>query len=60
MSEEENIEKQSTEISSQPTDNNDNVSEAPINNEQASTENMEIHKHPHHITHKKKWAEYVL
>src|ERR1700712_1022798 len=23
-------------------------------------ENMEIHKHPHHVTHKKKWGEYVL
>src|SRR5689334_7369056 len=23
-------------------------------------ENMEVHKHPHHVTHKKKWAEYLL
>jgi hypothetical protein len=23
-------------------------------------ENMEIHKHPHHVTHKKKWIEYLL
>ena len=22
--------------------------------------NMEVHKHPHHITHKKKWPEYLL
>jgi hypothetical protein len=22
--------------------------------------NMEVHKHPHHVTHKKKWAEYLL
>jgi hypothetical protein len=22
--------------------------------------NMEVHKHPHHVTHKKKWGEYVL
>ena len=21
---------------------------------------MEVHKHPHHVTHKKKWAEYLL
>ena len=21
---------------------------------------MEVHKHPHHITHKKKWIEYLL
>jgi len=25
-----------------------------------STETMEVHKHPHHITHKKKWGEYLL
>jgi hypothetical protein len=24
------------------------------------SENMEVHKHPHHVTHKKKWGEYVL
>src|SRR6195256_5723672 len=22
-------------------------------------ENMEVHKHPHHVTHKKKWGEYL-
>jgi len=31
----------------------------PINQIQ-ETENMEVHKHPHHVTHKKKWNEYVL
>jgi len=29
----------------------------PINTQ---SENMEVHKHPHHVTHKKKWGEYVL
>jgi hypothetical protein len=24
------------------------------------TENMEVHKHSHHVTHKKKWGEYIL
>lgn len=24
------------------------------------TGNMEVHKHPHHVTHKKKWSEYLL
>ena len=24
------------------------------------TENMEVHKHPHHVTHNKKWGEYLL
>jgi hypothetical protein len=23
-------------------------------------ENMEVHNHPHHVTHKKKWGEYLL
>ena len=32
---------------------------APINQIQ-ETENMEVHKHPHHVTHKKKWGEYLL
>jgi hypothetical protein len=32
---------------------------APINQIQ-ETENMEVHKHPHHVTHKKKWTGYVL
>jgi hypothetical protein len=26
----------------------------------SETENMEVHKHPHHVTHKKKWGEYLL
>lgn len=21
---------------------------------------MEVHKHPHYVTHKKKWGEYLL
>src|SRR5438067_12537526 len=29
-------------------------------NPQQATENMEVHKHPHHPTHKKKWGEYFL
>jgi hypothetical protein len=24
------------------------------------TESMEVHKHPHHVTHKKRWSEYLL
>jgi len=24
------------------------------------TETMEVHKHPHHVMHKKKWTEYLL
>ena len=31
-----------------------------IINADQETENMEVHKHPHHVTHKKKWGEYLL
>jgi hypothetical protein len=27
---------------------------------QSEQPDMEIHKHPHHVTHKKKWSEYLL
>jgi hypothetical protein len=30
----------------------------PINPKQETE--MEVHKHPHHVTHKKKWPEYLL
>ena len=29
-------------------------------NPNLQTENMEVHKHPHHVTYKKKWGEYLL
>ena len=29
-------------------------------NTQPETTEMEVHKHPHHVTHKKKWGEYLL
>ena len=29
-------------------------------NDKPQTEEMEVHKHPHHVTHKKKWGEYLL
>jgi hypothetical protein len=40
-------------------------SEAPetkptTSNQQPATDNMEVHKHPHDVTHKKKWGEYLL
>lgn len=33
---------------------------AETTNPNKETENMEVHKHPHHVTHKKKWGEYLL
>jgi len=29
-------------------------------NPERQTTNMEVHKHPHHVAHKKKWGEYLL
>ena len=59
MSEEEKI-NQSADDSPQQTENNNTVSEPSIINDQPSIEKMEVHKHPHHVTHKKKWGEYLL
>ena len=45
----------------------ENLSEETISTNQTDTiipkhetENMEVHKHPHLVTHKKKWGEYLL
>ncbi len=37
----------------------DNIQHTTLNT-QHKEENMEVHKHPHHVTHKKKWPEYLL
>jgi len=29
-------------------------------NPKLETDSMEVHKHPHHVTHKKKWPEFLL
>ena len=56
MSEEQNIEEQSNDDNSQSIKNvnifQENI-EPQIKNHQLQTENMEVHKHPHHVTHKK-------
>ncbi len=33
---------------------------SPETNSELNNPNMEVHKHPHHVTHKKKWGEYLL
>ena len=61
MSEEEekHIEEQSRDNNPKSTENNITVSEQSTINHLSQTENMEVH-HPHHVAHKKKWAEYLL
>ena len=43
-----------------PADKNIPEKETEIVTPNQETENMEVHKHPHHVTHKKKWMEYLL
>ncbi len=63
MSEEEKIEDQPADENPLSTEN-ENISEdnpePPTTNPKLLTENMEVHNHPHHVTHKKKWGEYLL
>ena len=40
--------------------NNVSLMEDASKNSNIESENMEVHKHPHHVTHKKKWHEYLL
>ena len=40
--------------------NEEPVNEPETKNITTETENMEVHKHPHHVTHTKKWFEYIL
>lgn len=64
MNEEENIENKSTEkpgstSSLEVNNKTPNVNEQPLNINNEPITNMEVH-HPHHVTHKKKWSEYLL
>ena len=63
MSKEENLyeENSKEEIINSIEENicDDNIQYTTLNT-QHNVENMEVHKHPHHVTHKKKWGEYLL
>src|ERR1019366_5594949 len=60
MSEGENIE-QEPKGDDTPEDVNEYASqEKAIEQLQSQSENMEVQKHPHRVTHKKKWGEYLL
>jgi len=39
---------------------NETISQHPKIIIKEQIETMEVHKHPHHVTHKKKWGEYFL
>ncbi len=63
MSEEDNIQEESIDNSPQVTNENNAAElqtclpDRQATNQKLQTE-MEVHKHPHHVTHKKKWAGY--
>jgi len=66
VSEEKDI-PENKETSTPPLGNENVSSKEDISSPQLSTLNtqsespvMEVHKHPHHVTHKKKWGEYLL
>jgi hypothetical protein len=46
--------------SENPSDDITPTTDTETINPNQETENMEVHKHPHHVTHKKKWGEYLL
>ncbi|MGI8582832.1 MAG: hypothetical protein ACR2KX_11570 [Chitinophagaceae bacterium] len=57
MSDEQNIpEEEPIDNSQQPTEES---SQSQTSNPKLEIVNMEVH-HPHHVTHKKKWGEYLL
>src|ERR1051326_5716015 len=49
----ENISQEQTTETSETTNQASEISKSEI-------ENMEVHKHPYHVMHKKKWTEYLL
>ena len=58
MSDEQNIPEE------EPIDNSQQLTEessqSQTSNPKLEIVNMEVNKHPHHVTHKKKWTEYLL
>jgi hypothetical protein len=48
-------------VSSRQSGSTESSAENPAtSNKQQAIENMEVHKHPHHVMHKKRWPEYLL
>ena len=63
MSEEQNLEEQKIDKGQHSTENeniSDEATQHTTLDSQHYEQNMEVQKHPHHVTHKKKWGEYLL
>lgn len=57
---EEDLDSPSIPLAGNHSDYNNPASNTEPINTNPEIENMEVHKHPHHVTHKKKWPEYLL
>jgi hypothetical protein len=57
---EEHLDTTSIPLSENLSEHNTPGIDTDIINPNSEIENMEVHKHPHHVTHKKKWGEYLL
>ena len=57
---EEHFDSEPIPVSENLSDENIPIIEAEAINSNPEIINMEVHKHPHHVTHKKKWGEYLL
>jgi len=53
-------EKHFPEDSHAPKPQTTNISAEDLAKADDKSEKVEVHKHPHHVTHKKKWGEYLL
>src|SRR4051812_33587545 len=62
MAEEEKIPEQNTKKDEvdEPASSQEIIESTETQSEISDIQNMEVHKHPHHVTHKKKWTEYLL
>jgi hypothetical protein len=58
--EEEHLDNPTNNQSENPPDEISPINDTETINPNQESENMEVHKHPHHVTHKKKWGEYLL
>ena len=57
---EEQLDSTSIPLSENLSDQNNPAINTDTINTNPEIKNMEVHKHPHHVTHKKKWGEYLL
>jgi hypothetical protein len=58
----ENKEKRTPPVDNENVSSNEDVSSQQLSTSDTQFESpaMEVHKHPHHVTHKKNWKEYLL